>query len=351
MKRLSVVVLFVAVMAASGLAATVGTWYGAVGPVPPVGTGSWTDTYWNAANTAGPPAPPQVAGDEIKLTRATTVCTVNTNVGDYLCKLSIAGSDTAPNVAPKLEIVGGGYIGMGEFRVGSGGSTGGGTIGRVSQMGGTLNLNDNLMIGRYGTSGSNPNNGIGYYAISGGIIQCASTNTKGNLYIAGTGANGPSEGTFTVIGNAASITLRQLYVGSNGTYTGGKGTLEFQIGTGGVSPIQLTSADSIILDAKGADSTAALVLSLIGAPPAGSIMLVENTSTGAVSGLFDSLNGGSAAEGAAVALTYGANTYNYTLTYVGGTGNDIMLIPEPATLVLLGLGGLIAAARKPRSRR
>jgi hypothetical protein len=351
MRRLSLAVFIVAVMASGGLAATVGTWYGAIGPEPPVGTGFWTDTYWNALNTVGPPVPPQVAGDEIKLTRAITVCTVNSNVGEYLCKLSIASSDIAPNIAPKLEIVAGGYIGMGELRVGSGGSTAGGTIGRMSQTGGTLNLNDNLMIGRFGTSGSNPNNGTGYYTISGGTIQYASANTKGNLYIAGTGANGASEGTFTVVGNAASITLRKLYVGSDGTYTGGKGTLEFQIGSAGVSPIRLTDADSIILDAKGDNSTAALVLSLIGAPPGGNILLVNNTSTGAVSGLFDTVNGIPALEGAPVALSYGGNNYNYSLTYTGGVGsNDVMLIPEPATLALFGLGGLIAA-RKQRQKK
>jgi hypothetical protein len=333
MRRLGVIVLVVVVMSGSVFGATVGNWYGSATD----GTGSWADLYWNTARTLGPPAPPQAAGDEIKLTRAITVCTVNTNVGEYLCKLSIAGSDTVPNVAPKLEIVNGGYIGMGEIRVGSGGSTAGGTIGRVSQTGGVLNLNDNLMIGRFGTSGSNPNNGIGYYTISGGTIQYAAANTKGNLYIAGAGASGASEGTFTVSGIDPNIILRKLYVGSDGTNTGGKGTIEFQIDANGVSPIRLTEPNSIILDAKGADSTANLLVSLKDAPPVGDILLVENTSTGAVNGIFDTVNGEPAPEGTPVVMTCTKGEYYYHLTYAGGNnGNDIVLVFDNAVLKPIG---------------
>ena len=38
------------------------------------------------------------------------------------------------------------------------------------------------------------------------------------------------------------------------------------------------------------------------------------------------------------------------ISYFGGTGNDVALtvVPEPATLSLLGLGGLLLAARRRR---
>ncbi|MGD8501023.1 MAG: PEP-CTERM sorting domain-containing protein, partial [Phycisphaerales bacterium] len=71
-------------------------------------------------------------------------------------------------------------------------------------------------------------------------------------------------------------------------------------------------------------------------------LLVENLGSDPVSGIFDLMP-----EGTAVTL----DTTVYSLTYMGGVGgNDIMLIPEPATLVLFGLGGLIAAARRPRKK-
>jgi hypothetical protein len=186
------------------------------------------------------------------------------------------------------------------------------------------------MVGRSGNSSSNPNNGKGYYAISGGAITYAQTNSKATLYVGGVGNDNPSEGTFTVAGSAANISLRKLYISSDGIRMGSIGTLEFKIGAAGVSPIRLSGADSIILDNKGARSTAKLVVSLTAAPPAGDILLVENTNKGAVSGTFDTVNGNPAPEGAAVVLNTEGVDYKYKLTYKGGTGrNDIVLLRAP----------------------
>jgi hypothetical protein len=247
-----------------------------------------------------------------------------------------------------MEIVAGGSIGMKEMRIGAGGATGSTTVtGYLDHTGGTLNVygDGDIYIGRQGNAAGKI--GVGYYTISGGTIVCdATTTTKGGLYVGGaSGTEGQigSIGTFTVVGDDASITMKKLYVGAQTVTRYGTGTLEFKIDVSGVSPIRLTDASSIILDQAGANSTANLVVSLLAAPPSGVILLVENTNTGAVSGTFDTLNGGSAAEGASVVL--GGNTY--TLTYQGGVGgNDIVLIPEPATMVLLGLGSLIAIRRR-----
>jgi hypothetical protein len=207
-----------------------------------------------------------------------------------------------------------------------------GGIGHVNQTGGTVNLADNLMVGRYGTSTTNPNNGKGFYTISGGTITCLSTNTKGCLYVGGAGGMGPSEGTFTIAGNAANVSFKKLYVGSDGVNTSATGTLEFKIGSTGVSPIRLS--DEINIDAKGAASTAKLIVSATAEPPKANILLAENQGSGLVNGIFDTVNGNPAPEGAPVVLSFGGNNYNYTLTYKGGSGNnDIILLyaPAPAT--------------------
>ena len=331
LKRLIAVVLLAILMGSVGFADTIALWYGApAGDANhPAGTGSWKDAFWKEGRVHVP-APPCTFSDDIKIARANTVCTIDGDTGNYICKLSLSGgADEA--TAPRLEIVAGGRLGIGDFRVGAGGSSNTGAIAYANQTGGTVELATDLIIGYRSISSANPNNGKGYYTISGGTITYAPTNISACLYIAGTGgANGPSEGTFTVVGSAANISIRKLYVGSDGTKKGGSGTLEFKIDSTGVSPIRLSDASSIILDNKGADSTAKLVVSLTAAPPAGDILLVENAGEGAVSGTFDTVNGNPAPEGASVVLNTGGVDYKYTLTYKGGAGNnDIILLRAP----------------------
>lgn len=337
---LIVIAIITIFTAGNGFSVTIGNWYGCPAPDPNLptdanrpactpGTGPWKEAYWNSPPVHLPPGP-SISKDEIKIIRAKTVCTLDSNAGNYLCKLSIAGGSEESN-APRLEIAPGGILGIGEFRVGCGGSTTGGPYGRVNQTGGTVNLSDNLVVGRYGTSEKNPNEGKGFYTISGGTITYNPTNDNAGLYIAGIGGRGPTEGTFTIAGSAANINLKRLCVASNGSI-GCKGTLEFKIGPTGVSPIRVS--DGISIDLANADVTARLIVSAIGEPPKADILLIENQGSSPVNGTFDTVNGNPAPEGTGVVLNFGGNNYNYTLTYKGGTGNnDIMLhyVPQPAT--------------------
>ncbi len=326
-------VLIIALLAADGFSVTIGTWFGQVqdGNHPadvnkPVGTGLWKEALWNKEGIKLPPAPAEKK-DEIKIVRPGSVCILDSDAGNYLCKLSIAGGAEEAN-APRLEIVNGGVLGIGELRLGSGGSAAGGPVGCINQTGGTLNLADNLLIGRYGTSQKNPNEGKGFYTISGGTIACLPENAKATLYVGGAGS-GATEGTFRVSGSAAKISFKRLAVGSDGSNTGSTGTVEFKIGSTGVSPIQIT--DNVSIDATGTASTAKLVVSTTAEPPKNNILLIDNQGSGPVNGVFDTVNGNPASEGAAVTLSSGANNYNYTLTYKGGQGdNDIMLIYSAA---------------------
>lgn len=60
------------------------------------------------------------------------------------------------------------------------------------------------------------------------------------------------------------------------------------------------------------------------APTSGQVLtLVNNTGSGAVVGTFSGL-----AEGSTVTASYGGHTYSFTLSYVGGDGNDITLATQ-----------------------
>jgi hypothetical protein len=287
---------------------------------------------------------------------------VDSAVGPYNGRARISWDKPAvgDTNAARLNIVSGGSISIAELRAGDQGvSASAGSYGEVVQTGGTLNMiasssgtgfSRNIILGRGGNSGPLSE---GLYKISGGTIQYDSSiayNDARLLVGASPNVTGAT-GTFRVIGNAASITMKRLYVGSDGTAgRGGTGTMEFQIGDTGVNKVsKVVLDDSVILDALGAASTANLVVSLLATAPLEDIVLIETVSATAVSGVFDTLNGGSAIEGASVVLS--GTTYNLTYLFdavskVRGAGNDIaLLIPEPATVALLSLG-LLAIRRK-----
>ncbi|MGB8225405.1 MAG: PEP-CTERM sorting domain-containing protein [Sedimentisphaerales bacterium] len=269
-------------------------------------------------------------------------------MGDYnqgSCKIETVRNTT-------LKIVDGGYLGNNkEVVIGKQDASSSGTDnGYLLQTGGQLNITGSgkLEIGyKAPTSGTDG----GIYTISGGSL----IGTSGRMYIGCSGATG-SIGKFDVNGTGGTISLGgELYIANDSStannYTG-TGTLQFDLNaSGAVSKIQVLKT---IIDSQGSSAaTANLIVNLTGAAPSGNLLLVENTGTSSVVGLFDSLNGGSAAEGATVVL--GGNTYTLTYMYdsVSGTKglarsatyNDIALIPEPATIALLGLG-LIAIRRK-----
>jgi len=311
------------IISSTGFALTMGNWQGAPDgdSNKPAGSGNWKDAYWNKPPVLLPAAP-GMPGAEIKVIKPRTSCIVDSNVGTYDCKLSIGGGADLIT-APKLEIANGGNLGMGEIRVGSGGSSASGTFGCLVQSGGTLIMNHKLFVGRYGTSGSNPNDGKGFFTISGGTLTYAPSNSEGGLYVGAAGSDGTSEGTFTIAGKAGKINVRKLYVGSDGKNAKGTGTIEFEMEADGVSAIK--AAESVLLDASKDESKANLVINADMSAPKTDIMLIETAGGNTVAGVFDAVNGGAGTEGSQVVLKAGDGEYNYTLTYKGGNGNDIAL--------------------------
>lgn len=310
-------------ISSNAFALTIGNWQGAPqgDPNVPAGSGKWTDAYWNKPPVRLPLGP-SVSGNEIKIIRAGSNCVLDANAGSYDCKLSIGGGADLIT-APKLEIANGGTVGLGEIRVGSGGSSGSGPYGCLFQTGGTLTLNHKLYVGRFGTSSSNPNEGKGFFTISGGTLNYSPTNPEGGLYVGAAGSNGPAEGTFTVAGKGGKINVRKLCVGSDGKNAKGTGTLEFELEPEGVSAINV--AEAVLIDASTDESKAILVVNADMSAPKTDIVLVNIEGANPATGVFDTINGAAAAEGSDVVLKAGDGDYNYKLTYKGGSGNDIAL--------------------------
>lgn len=309
MKRLGLFVLLVG-MLSSGVYGS-NDWKDAVG--------NWTEAdVWDDGHVP-------TGEEEVKIRGEEAVCTLNTSTGDWGVGQRMRVYEGATLIIEDgAELLGAGWMRVGATNPGY-----------VQQTGGLVQLQDGKDSAKLGIGDSGGSDG--YYTMSGGTLTYESE-SLGDLLI---GARGGT-GTLTIVGTGPRIEMKNMVVADR---AGASGTLEFQIGADGVSAINLAGRATI--DPEGDDTTAALVLSLIDAPPVEQdILLIDSTD---VVGAFDTVNSAPAPEGALVVVGYDGIDYYYTLTYAGSV--ELQWVPEPATLVFFGLGGLIAAIRRPRSKR
>ncbi len=164
------------------------------------------------------------------------------------------------------------------------------------------------------------------------------------------GGTGSVSGAVT-IGNGAGVGDSFISPGTSvGTFTT---TSTLSIGNDGVYKFELNSntstADKIVAAGVSLSSSSSINFTDLGSTVltlGTTFKIIDNTSGSAISGLFSNL-----AEGQDV--TFGLNTYE--ASYVGGDGNDLVLtvVPEPATMAMMALGGglLVGVQRFRRKLR
>jgi hypothetical protein len=338
--KLSIVFVLVALIASSVSAITSYNWSsGAVADWDDKDGKNWVDELGNSVSEPG-------GLYEVKIRNPGSAAKLDTLEGNW----SATGAGTRLRVfdGATLDIVDGADLrGFGWVRVGDATGTAG-QIGILNQSGGQVFLrklkeSGKLCIGD--GAGMLPGS---TYTMTGGILtyDAANTGCAGQLVI----SSRDGEGTFVVVGDAPVIQMKNLYIAGDSVsagvpYNNGTATLKFLVGATGVSPINLAGTAYIN---QGSNTLARLIVSLTAAPVIGEDILLVNANS-AVQGVFDSLNGGSAAQGAAVILGFGGINHNYSLTYTGGNdNNDIALcwVPEPATVAFLCLGLLFVGIRR-----
>ncbi len=276
---------------------------------------SWQDYTGNWADPCGWVDKRLPKGEEeVQIIGAKSVCTLNTSTGDW----GIGQRMRVHTQAALLVQDGAQLLGAGWFRVGAG------SAGTVNQAGGLVQIQDGSKDkARLGIGDSAGSDGL--YIISGGTLTYANS-ADGRLQI---GARG-GKGKLTIVGDAAKIVMGQLIIPDQAN---GNGTLEFKVGAKGVTP--LVAKSGVSLDSLGAQTTAALLVTAMDAPPSADIVLVDNQAATAVAGVFDTVNGNPASEEAPIVLGAAGKECTYTLSYVGGTGNDIVLVYKSSKRVPL----------------
>ena len=154
---------------------------------------------------------------------------------------------------------------------------------------------------------------------------------------------------------AAAVTVdagAQLSPGASGVGTLTVGDSTLSAGSGLVIDLDPADGQNDVLNVKGAIvlSGADLVLDLLSAPTRGeSFDILTNDGTDQIFGQFS--------EGSQVTGMFDGQAYSFHIDYAfnadgGSVGNDIRLtaVPEPATWLLMGLGGLIVLGARPLRR-
>lgn len=245
----------------------------------------------------------------------------------------------------------------------SGGSS---TTGTINVSGGTFTagsilMAQNLSGGRTGLVGNLNVSGTGAVTVAGNVTagEVLGTGTvtanvnisAGTLLIQGnlTEGGGAASVTSTVAlsGGALNMDHGNIAVDTF-TMTGGtlKDVANFSAPTSGGLNIQNSSKLAFGIDSGfttlgltgtltlGASSDLVLTLAN-GYTPGSSFTLVTNDLADAITGTFATINGSAFGVGNSFSLTNDMGTFNYQLSYTGGTGNDLMIVPEPATWALL----------------
>jgi fibronectin-binding autotransporter adhesin len=237
-------------------------------------------------------------------------------------------------------------------------------------------ITGNIRLVKQGT-GSQTLGGANTYTgttnITGGSLLVNGTHVGGGSYTVGaTGTLGGS-GTITMLASA----INQVLISTGGTLAPGNSPGILSIvnttpGTGAASTLSLASGSSMSVELNGLTagtqydrvnvtgtvdvSGASLAVSLGFTPAlADEFIIVQNDGADAVTGtLFTAVNGSPLTNNGNGTWTTGTTDVNgvfYTVNYLGGDGNDVVLtgIPEPTGVALMAMAGLGLMSRRRRA--
>lgn len=304
---------------------------------------------------------------------------------DALVSTLKVGSTTslfASNATAVLNLGGGTFDATSVIAGETAGSTGAGTLtGTINVSGGTLTAGTmrlaNNISGSMATRGNLNVSGTGAVNVTGDLtmgVRTSATVTPtvtvsgGTLTVGGNLAEGSGAGvnivsTVNLSGGVIDMTKGDIVVDTfnftggalknAGSFTGNlnaqnAASIGFDAVDGTFSAMALTGVLTL-----GASSDLSLTLASDFTPVSG-FTLVSNDGVDSVAGTFSTINGGAFGEGNSFSLTNNTGTYNFTLNYSGGDGNDLTLalsmIPEPSTYAAV-LGALVLGAVAVRRNR
>lgn len=211
-------------------------------------------------------------------------------------------------------------------------ATYGGTVVGVGAATATINLSSGtLKVGGNITKGSDA-------SVAGSVVS--TINLGGGTLDLTDGSGSITVDNFNFTGGTLKNVTAFSATGMGGLVLQNTATLAFDLDAA-FTTLALTGA----LDLSDGNANLSLALADDFAPVA-NFILIANDASDSITGTFATINGGAFGSGNMFTLTNNTGTYEFSLNYAGGDGNDLVLsltsVPEPALCAIFAGLGMLA---------